>query len=122
MSKGIRLHPEHCLNPTISLCILCGKEKNEIALLGAHYKDKAPMHMITGIEPCGACKEKYLKEGVMLVEATEGAKGPVITGNVLVLKDEAFKRIIDKPIPRPKVAYMEPEAFQMLLKLHKEGA
>jgi len=33
--SGIRLHKEYGLNPTIIECIICGKEKNEIALLGA---------------------------------------------------------------------------------------
>ena len=36
MSKGdIKLSKKHGLQPTIPLCPYCGKEKNEIALLGA---------------------------------------------------------------------------------------
>lgn len=32
--NGIEISPKHGLNPTIPVCFWCGKEKNEIALLG----------------------------------------------------------------------------------------
>ena len=38
MKMSLRLHPNHGLNPTIPLCFLCGKEKNEVVLLGSSYK------------------------------------------------------------------------------------
>lgn len=34
MKDGIVLHPEHGLNPSIELCIVCGEEMG-IALLGS---------------------------------------------------------------------------------------
>lgn len=103
MSKGVRLHKEFGLNPTISVCIICGEEKNEIALLGAAYKGQAPMHMITGIEPCEKCRKKYLEEGdgVMLVEADRDKKP---TGMVMVIRREAFQRIFNRPVPIHRIA------------------
>jgi hypothetical protein len=115
MSKSIYLHPKHGLNPTIPLCIVCGKEKNEIALLGNAYKGQAPMHMVTSIEPCDACREKFLTEGTMLMEATEdwshskmGKPRREPTGKFVILKDEAFCRIFnqEKP-PTNKIAFCE---------------
>jgi hypothetical protein len=67
MNDSIRLHPKHGLNPTIPICFYCGKEKNEIALLGAAYRGEAPMHMVTSVEPCDECKERYV-EYTLLVE------------------------------------------------------
>lgn len=37
MKDGIVLHPEHGLNPSIELCIVCGEEMG-IALLGNNIK------------------------------------------------------------------------------------
>jgi len=112
MGGNIRLHPEHGLNPTISQCIICGGDKNEIALLGAAYKGHAPMKMVTSLEPCDACKEKYLKEGIMLAEA-DGKRVP--TGSVAVITEEAFTRIFkDTPIPPRRIAMVEQGMLAML--------
>ena len=32
--KNIKISPKHGLNPLIPKCFFCGKEKNEIAILG----------------------------------------------------------------------------------------
>lgn len=113
MGKGsIKLHPEHGVNPTIALCFVCGKEKNEIALLGAAYKGHAPMHMVINIDPCDVCRKKYLSIGVLIVEATEGGKQPTPTGRLTILKDEAFSRIFTIEIPKRKIVFCEPEAFE----------
>jgi len=114
MSKGIRLHKEFGLNPTISVCMVCGEDKNEIALLGAAYKGQAPMHMVTGIEPCDKCRKKYLEEGdgVLLVEADSNKKP---TGRVMVIKREAFQRVFSVPVPVHRIALMEDEAYARLI-------
>jgi hypothetical protein len=54
MKDGIVLHPEHGLNPSIELCIVCGEEMG-IALLGNNIKGQAPHHICTG-EICDNCK------------------------------------------------------------------
>lgn len=38
MSKGIKISPKYGLNPTIPVCFWCGKQKNEIALMGRMSK------------------------------------------------------------------------------------
>lgn len=102
------LSKQHGLNPTISLCILCKKEKNEIALLGASYKEAAPMRMVTSIEPCDHCKEKYLSKGVMLVEAELNYNHRKIpTGKLAVLKDQAFKKMFNQEVPPRKIIFVE---------------
>jgi deoxycytidylate deaminase len=101
----VRLHPKYGLNATISTCIICGKEKNEIVLLGSAYKEQAPMHMVVSVEPCDNCKEKYLKEGILLVETDDG-KTPS-NGNLAVIKVEAFKEIFSVEVPVHHIAFVK---------------
>lgn len=108
----MRLHKEHGLNATISKCIICGKDKNEIALLGAGYKGKAPMHMVTSVEPCEACRKKFLDKGVLLLEGEQTPKGPVPTGKLVVLKNKAFKGMFNTDVPKRKIAFVDKEVFE----------
>ena len=102
----VHLHPKYGVNPTISTCIICGKEKNEILLLGSAYKEKAPMHMVTSIEPCDDCKEKYLKEGVLFVESDDG-KVPS-TGSLAVVKADAYKKMFGvEELPLHNIAFIK---------------
>jgi len=109
MSRGIRLHKEFGLNPTISKCVICGKGKNEIALLGAKYKGQAPMHMVTSPEPCAKCRKKYLAQGTMMLNPQ--------TGSLTVLKDKAFKKMFNVPIPKGKIAFAEEEVLSKLMQM-----
>lgn len=75
MANSIPLSKKHGLNPTIPVCAWCGKDKNEIALLG-HIGDRrkgedleAPMHCVMDYEPCDHCKEQW-GQGVTIIEVT----------------------------------------------------
>ena len=99
MSKSIKLSPQHGLNPTIPVCFFCGKDKNEIVLLGKINRedDEAPMKMIVDFEPCEECKKKFA-EGVLLIEVTQSpeyigmpiAENAYPTGRYVVVKPEAL--------------------------------
>lgn len=106
---GVRLHKEFGLNPTISKCPICGKQKNEIALLGSAYKGQAPMSMVTSPEPCKACRKKYLSQGVMMMNPNTGA--------LTVLKDSAFKKMFNTPIPKGKIAFTEQAVLDKLTQM-----
>lgn len=111
MSGSIRLHPKHGLNPTMPLCIVCHEPTGEIALLGAAYKGEAPMHMVMGIEPCDACRAKYLADGVLLAECElewhNGKEHKKPTGRVMVIKAKAFEAIFNTAIPKGHIAQVE---------------
>ena len=51
---SIKLSPNHGLNPTIPVCFWCGKEKNEVALMGKMDKQDsaAPKHLVVDYPPC----------------------------------------------------------------------
>jgi len=114
--SGVRLHKEHGLNPTIPVCFLCGKDKNELVLLGAAYKEKAPMHMCMDKEPCDDCKEK-MKEYVVLVEVKDGCdqRDPYRTGMIAYLKHEAAKNIFGPDVLKHKAAFVEQTALKQIL-------
>jgi hypothetical protein len=89
MSKGdIPLHKEHGLNPSISLCFFCGKDK-EILLFGAKMKEEAPHQAVYNKEPCEDCKE-LMSKGVLLIETRDGEKAdnPFRTGRQWVVTRE----------------------------------
>jgi len=91
------------------VCVICGVKKIG-SPRGRHYADK--------YEPCPKCRRKYLTKGVLLVEAVEDLthpkNGPQLTGGVLVLRDEAFKQLIDMPIPERRIALIEPGLIQVI--------
>ena len=104
MSNDIRLSPKHGLNPTIPICAFCGKQKNEIALMGRIGDGRkgedfeAPRNVILDYEPCDECKAQW-EQGVAIIEVsrypvTEGqppiAQGAYPTGRVAVVKEEAL--------------------------------
>ena len=80
----ITLHPEHGVNPTIPVCAYCGKERNEIILLGDAFKNKAPMYSVIDLEPCEECKSK-LAQGITLFAIPNDS-----TFAYIVVKEEAF--------------------------------
>ncbi len=74
---SLRLHKEHGVNPTIPLCYFCGKEKGELVMLGAAYKEKAPMNMVINKEPCPDCVEN-MKKGIMFISVRDGEEGKIL--------------------------------------------
>lgn len=88
MAKEIKLSPKHGVNPTIPICFWCGKEKNEVALLGKIGKRgqdiEAPRACILDYEPCKECAENWAK-GFTLIEVTNQENGegqpPMRSGN-----------------------------------------
>jgi hypothetical protein len=115
MSGSIRLHREYGLNPTIPICFICGKEKNELVLLGAAYKEQAPMHMCLDKEPCDECK-KMMDMGVLLVSVKNGTdhENPYRTGGFCVIKEEAAQRMFGSSIGNSRMAFVEDEAWDKI--------
>jgi len=114
MSGSIRLHPQHGLNPTIPVCFICGKDKNEVVLLGATYKEQAPMHMCLNKTPCDECK-KLMEMGVLLVSIKDGTdrENPYRTGALVVIKVEAAQRMFNN-LGNNRVAFVEDSAWDKI--------
>jgi len=92
---------------TMEKCVICGKSTNAL-FLDMRLKDTFDTCTTTPTSLCDECKEKYLKNGVMLINPE--------TGKLVVIKDSAFKRIFDKPIPKHKIAFTDNEVLSALTK------
>lgn len=103
----IKLHPEYGLNPTISQCLLCGGEKNEVVLLGSAYNERAPMKMVVNSEPCDECKQ-MMEVGILLISVKDGSdtENPFRTGRKFSIKIDACQRIFGQ-IPEKRAAFVE---------------
>jgi hypothetical protein len=106
--KSIKLSPKHGVNPCIPICCWCGKEKNEIALLGKLKEDaEAPRNAVLDYEPCEECQAKF-NMGVVLIEVTKNQPNENVmpiqeqygiplypTFRYSVIKLEAAKRLFE---------------------------
>lgn len=133
-SNSIRVSEKHGVNPTIPICFWCGKEKNEVALLGKLPKDaEAPrsMWIFGDYEPCEDCK-KLREQGVSLIEATvvpslNENQPPMIqyedygvypTGRHIVMKDSAIRKIFEEEkadiLCEKRMGFVDPETMEQL--------
>lgn len=73
MSKGIRVSEKHGVNPSITICPICGKETG-IALLGKLKGDKeAPMRMLS--DPCDDCVSKLGNDKIYILAINDQGYG-----------------------------------------------
>lgn len=87
---------------TLAVCPICGKENGEI-LMDRRLKPVFEKHTTNPVGVCEKCREKYLKHGVMLVNMN--------SARLVVIKDEAFKRLFNKPIPKGKIVATDDEVL-----------
>ena len=126
MSKGIKISPKHGLNPTIPVCFWCGKQKNEIALMGHMENDiEAPKNMVLDYVPCEEC-QSHMAMGVAVLEAsdhpnTEGQppmqKGVYPTSRFVVVTTECADRVFNAYAPwsEGKKVFVDSDVFSHFL-------
>lgn len=132
--SSITLSKKHGVNPTIPICFWCGKEKNEIAMLGKLPGDmEAPRSMwIPGdYDPCEECEQNWNK-GIRVIEASNAPVlypeqpsyyGAYPTGNNIILEpnkiEVIFKNVDFDKIREKKMCFMDKSAFTKLLYLRE---
>lgn len=128
MSKSITLSSTHDINPTISTCFWCGKEKNEVTLMGRLPNDaKIPSNMIFDYEPCDKCKA-IMEKGITLIGTVEHPLPdgrPAIqdddypTGRWVVVKPEAIRYVIQEPfatdVINEGIAFMDDDTLMSIM-------
>lgn len=86
-------------------CVICRREVILLATRDSRHplpeKDTLYVNQV-----CDECREKYLVNGVLLVNPDNGC--------LVVLKDEAFSRIFDQPIPAGKICFAEQKVLDYL--------
>jgi len=116
-NPSILLSDKHGVNPTIPICFYCGKQRNEVALLGRLKGDvEAPMHACIDMHPCDECLE-FMKQGVILISVRNDSdpQNPYRTGGFVVISDEAIKRIFNEgsseQILQSRFAFVDDETW-----------
>lgn len=132
--KGIKLSPKYGVNPTIPICAWCGKEKNEIVLMGRLGDGRkgedfeAPKNVLLDYEPCDECRKKW-SLGVCLIAVTETPNaegqppmpnGVYPTGSWSVIKREAFERIFEEEAPKTAVC-IDAEWYEQMFGSNEKG-
>ena len=124
--SGIKVSPKHGLNPTIPVCFWCGKQKNEIALMGRMKGDiEAPKNMVLDYVPCEEC-QNHMAMGVAVLEAsdhpnTEGQppmqKGVYPTSRFVVVTTECADRVFNAYAPwsEGKKVFVDSDVFSHFL-------
>ena len=90
---------------TLELCPICQKETGTI-LMDRHLRDKFEMHTINPTNPCDNCKEKYLKDGVLIINPE--------TCRLVVLTVDAFKRVMNIPVPKKHICFAHDDVLDQL--------
>ena len=126
MSKGIKISPKYGVNPTIPVCFWCGKQKNEIALMGRMTDDiEAPKNMVLDYVPCEEC-QSHMAMGVAVLEAsdrpnTEGQPpmqtGVYPTSRFVVITTECADRVFNAYAPwsEGKKVFVDSDVFSHFL-------
>ena len=126
MSKGIKISPKYGVNPTIPVCFWCGKQKNEIALMGRMTDDiEAPKNMVLDYVPCEEC-QNHMAMGVAVLEAsdhpnTEGQppmqNGVYPTSRFVVVTTECADRVFNAYAPwsEGKKVFVDSDVFSHFL-------
>lgn len=109
--KGIKVSPQHGVNPSMAMCFFCGESKG-LVLLGKLPNDaKAPKECIVDYQPCDKCSEHW-KKGTPIIRCTTAPvydRPPIVdgvwpTGAWCVISNESAEKIfndkerIGKPI------------------------
>lgn len=106
MGKGITLSKKHGLNPSITVCPICGKEEG-IALLGHIKGDKEAPRYIQG-DICDECKARVADDKYFVIAVDENQRFKCyvivskdaftqkIEGCAVLMKETDFNAVFDK--------------------------
>lgn len=98
----VRIDPEKGLDPMLSYCFVCNKEKNELILAGTMgnriRRESGAGKDARGVcfnkEPCDECKS-IMNQGVIFISVKDGEKGdnPYRTGGWCAIKLESAEEM-----------------------------
>lgn len=86
-------------------CPICGGDMG-VVLHKRLRKVFTERSVVDPSQVCDACREKYLADGVMLINPR--------SGSFAVLKLEAFERLFTVPVPKGRIAFADDELLRLL--------
>lgn len=96
---------------TMAVCPICQEDTGEI-LMDRKMRNQFEMRTMTPM-PCDACKTKYLKKGVMLINPK--------TCSLVVIKKKVFHNLFDAPVPKGHIAFCEQGVLDRINEIAKES-
>lgn len=119
---SLRLSNKHGVNPSVTLCFYCQKDKG-IVLFGQLPNDaEAPRQVTIDKEPCAECV-KYMEQGILFISVdaskSDDMENPWRTGGWVVLAEVAVKRIVSDEalcdhILKRRVCFIEDEVWDRI--------
>lgn len=118
MEDSITLSEKYGVNPSIELCLTCGKEMG-VVLFGNSYKEdgvekEAPKQICIG-NLCEECMEIVHKGGIWVVPVDDN-KQP-LGGSIALRRDAALRLFGDEIQP---VCCVDKEVFNTLLSIYEK--
>lgn len=122
--SSIKLSPTRGLDPIISQCFLCGRDKGEIILAGEKGNkirecagvDYNSNKICFDKDPCDECK-KLMDIGVIFISVKDGEnkENPYITGGFCAIKNEAAIKLVgEENFNKSKVFFIEDSAYDKI--------
>ena len=114
MGGSIELSPKHGVNPSLTICPICGKDTG-VALFGRLKGDAEAPRQVVDRQPCPDCRKVIDQGGHFIIETRDGESGsnPFRTGRLVAITTEAAERLFTVR-PLPHAAYMEHTMFDKL--------
>lgn len=127
---SIPISPKHGLNPTVPVCLYCGKDKDEVAICGKINKqdDQMPMRCVIDALPCDECR-KLWSAGVVLIRVSKTKKGRMVPvkspdgkstfyldGSTMLITEEGAQRLFKSPMKKGDPVYLDDKVFDDLYK------
>ena len=107
----------------LTKCFYCGKDKDLVINTRLHPAMASRVEQMNGKvidkEPCEECK-KLMKQGIMFCSVRDGESGdnPYRTGKLVVVKDEAVKRMVDadlyNKLAKSRFAFIEDSVWEQI--------
>jgi CRISPR/Cas system-associated protein Cas10 (large subunit of type III CRISPR-Cas system) len=117
----VTLSEKHGVNPSVTVCYLCGAEMG-IALVGRLKGDAQAPRRIFDHHACDECKA-HMQQGIILIsidiDRSPDQKNPYRTGGFAVVKESAIREMVQPPelmetICRKRVAFICNETWVAL--------
>lgn len=112
---SLRLSKEHCLNPSLLVCPVCGKDVG-VALLIANGSNKA-FYQMTSMELCDDCKKKVKEGNTFILSAKQTPYGIKPTGVYMLGPNDC----LNVPIHPKGICFMEESEFNKLINNSKQN-
>lgn len=89
-------------------CVIC----DNAVLVIARHKTKMPKDGSRFFGVCDECRKKYLEEGILIFNPD--------TAVLVVIKEEAFERCFDVPVPEGRIIFAPEEVLLLLQPTEEE--